>query len=45
MDFDPYATWLGIPADRRPPTYYDLLGVAVVRVRTRQRSSRRPCGE
>ena len=29
MDFDPYATWLGIPADRRPPTYYDLLGMAV----------------
>ena len=29
MDFDPYATWLGIPDDRRPPTYYDLLGVAV----------------
>lgn len=29
MHFDPYATWLVIPADRRPPTYYDLLGVAV----------------
>ena len=29
MDFDPYATWLGIPADRRPPTFYDLLGVAL----------------
>ncbi len=28
MDFDPYETWLGIPTDRRPPTYYDLLGVA-----------------
>ena len=28
MDFDPYETWLGIPADRRPPTYYDLLGLA-----------------
>jgi hypothetical protein len=28
MDFDPYKTWLGIPADRRPPTYYDLLGLA-----------------
>jgi soluble cytochrome b562 len=27
MDFDPYETWLGIPADRRPPTYYDLLGL------------------
>ena len=25
MDF--YETWLGIPADRRPPTYYDLLGL------------------
>ncbi len=28
MDFDPYATWLGIPDDHRPPNYYDLLGVA-----------------
>ena len=28
MDFDPYETWLGIPADRRPRTYYDLLGLA-----------------
>ena len=28
MDFDPYDAWLGIPADRRPPTYYDLLGLA-----------------
>jgi hypothetical protein len=28
MDFDPYETWLGIPADRQPPTYYDLLGLA-----------------
>ncbi len=28
MGFDPYATWLGIPPDRRPPTYYDLLGLA-----------------
>ncbi len=28
MDFDPYETWLGIPADRRPPTHYDLLGLA-----------------
>ena len=25
--FDPYRKWLGIPPDRRPPTYYDLLGV------------------
>ena len=28
MDFDPYLTWLGIPADRRPPTHYDLLGLS-----------------
>ncbi len=28
MDFDPYETWLGIPAVRRPPTHYDLLGLA-----------------
>jgi hypothetical protein len=28
MSFDPYETWLGIPADRRPPTYYNLLGLA-----------------
>ena len=28
MAFDPYETWLGIPADVRPPTYYDLLGLA-----------------
>jgi curved DNA-binding protein CbpA len=28
MAFDPYETWLGIPADLRPPTYYDLLGLA-----------------
>ena len=25
--FDPYRKWLGIPADRRPPSHYDLLGV------------------
>ena len=25
--FDPYRRWLGIPAERRPPTHYDLLGV------------------
>ncbi|MFO0960139.1 MAG: hypothetical protein U0800_22330 [Isosphaeraceae bacterium] len=25
--FDPYHKWLGIPKDRRPPTYYDLLGI------------------
>src|SRR5271157_1133124 len=28
MGFDPYETWLGIPPDRRPPTHYDLLGLA-----------------
>jgi curved DNA-binding protein CbpA len=28
MDFDAYETWLGIPPDRRPPTHYDLLGLA-----------------
>ena len=27
MGFDPYATWLGIPPERRPPTHYDLLGL------------------
>jgi hypothetical protein len=26
--FDPYRAWLQIPPDRRPPSYYDLLGVA-----------------
>jgi len=26
-DFDPYAEWLKIPPGRRPPSYYDLLGV------------------
>jgi hypothetical protein len=25
--FDPYHKWLGIPRDRRPPTYYQLLGI------------------
>lgn len=25
--FDAYHKWLGIPKDRRPPTYYDLLGI------------------
>ena len=29
MSFDPYETWLGIPADCRPPTYYDLLGLSL----------------
>jgi hypothetical protein len=28
MNFDPYESWLGIPLDRRPPTHYDLLGLA-----------------
>jgi hypothetical protein len=28
MDFDPYEVWLGIPADHRPYTHYDLLGLA-----------------
>ncbi|HWB10060.1 MAG TPA: hypothetical protein VG826_12585 [Pirellulales bacterium] len=27
-DFDAYTDWLKIPADRRPPTHYDLLGLA-----------------
>lgn len=26
--FDPYHKWLGIPKDQRPPTLYQLLGVA-----------------
>src|SRR6266513_2126593 len=26
--FDPYHKWLGIPLDQRPPTYYQLLGIA-----------------
>lgn len=26
--FDPYHKWLGIPPDQRPPTYYQLLGIA-----------------
>jgi hypothetical protein len=25
--FDPYLQWLKIPADRRPPTAYDILGI------------------
>jgi hypothetical protein len=28
-DFDPYHRWLAIPRQQRPPTYYQLLGVAV----------------
>jgi len=27
--FDPYHTWLGIPPNEQPPTYYRLLGLAV----------------
>lgn len=27
--FDPYKQWLGIAAERRPPTHYDILGVKV----------------
>jgi hypothetical protein len=26
--FDPYRKWLGIPEDLRPPTHYQLLGIA-----------------
>jgi hypothetical protein len=26
--FDPYHKWLGIPRGQRPPTYYQLLGIA-----------------
>ena len=26
--FDPYHKWLGIPPGRRPPTHYQLLGIA-----------------
>ncbi len=26
--FDPYHRWLAIPKDQRPPTYYQLLGIA-----------------
>jgi hypothetical protein len=25
--FDPYEKWLGIPTDRRPVDYYQLLGI------------------
>jgi len=27
MSFDPYRKWLGIPDNRRPPNYYELLGI------------------
>ena len=26
--FDPYRKWLGIPEEHRPPTHYQLLGIA-----------------
>src|SRR5947209_498975 len=26
--FDPYHKWLGIPKNERPPTFYQLLGIA-----------------
>jgi len=26
--FDPYRKWLGVPEHRRPPTYYDILGIS-----------------
>ncbi len=28
MTFDPYHKWLGIPAEKQPPTHYQLLGVS-----------------
>lgn len=28
VTLDPYRRWLGIPAGRRPPTHYQLLGIA-----------------
>jgi hypothetical protein len=28
-DFDPYHKWLGIPAKKRPPNYYDLLALSL----------------
>src|SRR3954447_5892537 len=28
LTFDPYHKWLGIPKHLRPPTYYQLLGLA-----------------
>lgn len=28
MAFDPYHRWLGIPKDKRPPTHYQILGIA-----------------
>jgi hypothetical protein len=27
-DFDPYHKWLGIPLNKRPPTYYQILGIS-----------------
>jgi Domain of Unknown Function (DUF1080) len=28
MSFDPYRKWLGIPANKRTPNFYDVLGIA-----------------
>src|SRR5262245_35226807 len=28
LPFDPYSKWLGIPKNQRPPTHYQLLGIA-----------------
>ena len=28
MTFDPYHKWLGIPAEKQPPTHYQLLGIS-----------------
>ncbi|TWU49261.1 PDZ domain-containing protein [Rubripirellula reticaptiva] len=46
MSIDPYRVWLGIPSDRRPPTYYDILSLepgesdeAVIRSAAEQRRS------
>src|SRR5262245_57714114 len=30
--FDPYHKWLGIPPGQRPPTHYQLLGIAPTEV-------------
>jgi|SRR6516162_1760600 hypothetical protein len=27
-DFDAYHKWLGIPLNKRPPTYYQILGIS-----------------
>jgi serine/threonine protein kinase len=28
-DFDPYHKWLGIPKQKQPPTFYELLGISL----------------